>query len=186
MAEIVREMSVASARNTVSQTINSAVANRMAKGDLNYSDIISLERDESGKVAALMTNMTRINALKSEISGEIMENLANKGAAKVRVPLGNLFGSHFTSGMGPDISVKIVLVNAASTGFSSKFSSAGINQTRHEIILDVTIDIKVLIPGKAVETGVTSQIVVAETILLGTVPDTYTNFELGEFPEKYP
>ena len=53
------------------------------------------------------------------------------------------------------------------------FTSAGINQTLHQIMLDVEVEITLLIPGGKTETRVDAAVCVAETLLMGQVPDTY-------------
>ena len=51
-------------------------------------------------------------------------------------------------------------------------SDAGINQTRHQILLDVTVAVEILLPGSTLNTEIGAQIPVAETVIVGTVPDT--------------
>ncbi|NLL38833.1 MAG: sporulation protein YunB [Clostridiales bacterium] len=180
LTPIVSEMAVAGAKNTVTNAINSAVNARMAAGEMNYKDIVRLEKDETGKVTALITDMSRINALKSEISYDIIKMITDDRITRVSIPVGNLIGGSLFSGMGPNIPVKIVAASAVSTNFSNQFSSSGINQTRHQIVVKVGVAIKVLIPGKTVKTEVETELTVAETIIVGSVPDSFTYFEESE------
>jgi sporulation protein YunB len=173
-------MAVAAAANAVTQTVNSAVVRKMAAGTLEYSDIITLDKDADGHVSALTTNMAKINMLKSELSDEITESITLNNMINVHVPFGNLFNSNLTSGAGPDVAVRIVLANAAALDFTNLFSSSGINQTQHRIALDVIVNISVLIPGGAVQTSVKTHIIVAETVIVGSVPENFTYFEGSE------
>jgi sporulation protein YunB len=180
LADSVTEMAAATAKNHVAQLINAAVAERMARGGMDYASFISLERDQSGKVSALMTNVSTINMLKTELTESIMQSLERQGSARVNVPVGNLIGSHLTIGRGPQIPVRIVVLGAATVTFTSVFTAAGINQTRHRILLDVSVDVKSLMAGDSATATVVSQIVVAETVLIGSVPDNYTYLESGD------
>jgi sporulation protein YunB len=180
LTPLVSDMAVAVSQNVVTKAINKAVADRIISGDLDYMDLITFEKDESGKVTALITDMSKVNMLKSEISYDIIKIITDEKVAKIGVPVGNLLGGALFSGMGPDIPVKIIVVSSVSTNFANKFTSAGINQTRHQIIVDVNVSIKVLIPGKSVKTKVETQLTVAETVIVGNVPDSFTYFEGSE------
>jgi sporulation protein YunB len=180
LTPLVSDMAVAVSQNVVTKAINKAVADRIISGDLDYMDLITFEKDESGKVTALLTDMSKVNMLKSEISYDIIKIITDEKVAKIGVPVGNLLGGALFSGMGPDIPVKIIVVSSVSTNFANKFTSAGINQTRHQIIVDVNVSIKVLIPGKSVKTKVETQLTVAETVIVGNVPDSFTYFEGSE------
>lgn len=180
LTPIVSDMAVAGAKNSVTNAINSAINARMASGDMDYKDIVRLEKDETGKVTALITDMSTINSLKSEISYDIIKMITEGKITRVSIPVGNLIGGSLFSGMGPDIPVKIVAASAVTTNFSNKFSSSGINQTRHQIVVKVSVAIKVLIPGKTVKTQVETELVVAETIIVGSVPESFTYFEESE------
>lgn len=180
LTPIVSDMAVAGAKNSVTNAINSAINARMASGDMDYKDIVRLEKDETGKVTALITDMSTINSLKSEISYDIIKMITEGKITRVSIPVGNLIGGSLFSGMGPDIPVKIVAASAVTTNFSNKFSSSGINQTRHQIVVKVSVVIKVLIPGKTVKTQVETELVVAETIIVGSVPESFTYFEESE------
>lgn len=180
LTPIVSDMAVAAAKNAVTKAINSAIQAKVESGDMDYKDIVRLEKDETGKVTALITDMSRINSLKSEISYEIIKMITDDKITRVGVPIGNLVGGSLFSGTGPDIPVKIVAASAVSTNFSNEFTSSGINQTRHQIIVKVNVTIKVLIPGKSVITEVGTELAVAETIIVGNVPESYTYFEESE------
>ena len=56
------------------------------------------------------------------------------------------------------------------------FSAAGINQTRHQILLSVDVYTSILRPGFTASTKVSNEIAVAETVIVGSVPETYTYF----------
>jgi sporulation protein YunB len=177
LTSIMKEAAAAQAQNTVTAAVNSAIAKRMARGDMNYNELVTLDKDNNGKVSAIVTNVYSVNAIKAELAEEIVQSVTGEGAARISIPFGNLFGSAVMSGLGPEIPIKIVSVNAAGIDFKNHFSAAGINQTRHEITIVIDVRIKALVPGGTINTETSTRFIVAETIIVGSVPDSYTYFE---------
>ena len=177
---ILREMAVAEAGNAVSVVVNNAIAEKLAAGELRYSDIVTLEKNDEGRVTAIVTDMSKVNLLKSEITYEIIRDLSGDVKTRILIPLGNVTGLSLLSGKGPFLPVEIVAVTMANTEFVNRFSSAGINQTRHQIVVLVNAAVSVLIPGGNAYATVNAEVTVAETVIVGEVPETYTYFESDE------
>ena len=177
---IVKEMAVAEAGNAVSVVINNAIAEKLAQGELRYNDIVTLEKNDDGRITAIVTDMSKVNLLKSEITAEIIRALSGDVKTRLRIPLGNVTGLNLLSGKGPYLPVEIVAVPMAHTEFVNRFSSAGINQTRHRIVVLVNAAVSVLIPGGNAYAEVNAEVTVAETVIVGEVPETYTYFESDE------
>ena len=74
-------------------------------------------------------------------------------------------------------------VGSSEANFRNAFTSAGINQTKHQIILTVDVSVSILLPGFRTATKVSNSFIVAETVIVGTVPDTYTYFSTD--PDTY-
>ena len=180
LTPIVSEMAVAMARNVITKAINNTVAEHLEDGGMDYSKLVSLEKSSTGEVTALVINMSSVNALKAEITYGVISALADEDTADIGVPIGNLIGGSLFSGRGPEIPVSIVSVSSVSTDFANRFSAAGINQTRHQIVVQVEVTASLLIPGKSVDTTVSTEVAVAETIIVGDVPESYTYFEGDE------
>ena len=89
------------------------------------------------------------------------------------MPLGSLTGFSTASDWGPTLPVGVLTAAVPKAEFSNRFTAQGINQTLHQIMLDITVEVTLLIPGGRAETSVTAQVCVAETLLVGEVPDTY-------------
>ncbi len=174
---VVTRMATARASNSVMLAINTAVYEKISDGNVTYNDLIMLEKDFNGHITALVTNMTKINTLQAQITERVIELLSEKRISELSIPVGNLIGGPLFSGRGFGIPVRIVSVSAVSSHFSNEFTSAGINQTRHRIILSVTVKINVLIPGSLSKAEINNEISVAETVIVGDVPGTYTYFE---------
>ncbi|MBQ8830131.1 MAG: sporulation protein YunB [Oscillospiraceae bacterium] len=179
MAELepaLEKMAAIMISNDVTEYLNDAVAETVKDGEFRYGDLVTIERDSNGDVAAISSNMARINLLQTEIASYVMEKLSDRMKTSIKIPFGNLVGGTIMSGRGPDIPVRILSVSNFYTDFSNDFTEAGINQTRHRIIIDFEVEIDMLIPGGTVRESIDASVVVAETVIVGDVPNTFTEF----------
>jgi sporulation protein YunB len=176
---IVTILAKAQASDFVLRTVNDVISIEAESGTLRYERLVTLEKDVSGNVTALITNMALVNSLQSRISGEVAKKVIDVIDSDMYVPLGNIFGGMLFSGRGPKIPVRIESVTNASTRFTNEFASAGINQTRHRIMLEISVDVDILVPGAQTRTTVTTEVAVAETIIVGGVPNFYSNTNDG-------
>ena len=167
-------MALSDATDLMTVCINDTVADMMARGDYGYDYFVTLDRDDAGNIAAVSTNMTRINALSAELLRRIVA-ASDKGELDLSIPVGNLLGSSLLLGRGPRVPVDITMLTSSRVDLKNELSSAGINQTKHQIKLDVVIDIDVILPWNTLSTQVVSEILVAETVIVGRVPETYFN-----------
>jgi len=174
LRKISGEIAVSDATDLVTLAINEAIWNEMKDGTYDYNYFVNLERDESGAVTAITSNMARINAMSAQLLQKVV-NTAGGGELEIRVPLGNLVGTNLMLGRGPDVPVKIIMLTSSRADFRNDICSAGINQTRHQIILEVRVDIDVLVPWATLSTQVVSEVLVAETVIVGSVPKLYLN-----------
>ena len=170
--------SMASARvsNSVNRIVASAVEEAIQRGDINYEAFVTFEKDANGRVTALRSNVAEVNRMQSAISEEILRRLSEESTSELRIPIGTLTGSALLSGRGPSITVRMQAVGSASAMFRNEFSAAGINQTRHQILLEVDVYMSILLPGIRSSTTVANEIAVAETVIVGSVPESYTYF----------
>lgn len=183
LSPIVERLALSRVTYLAGKVINDAVNEQIGKNGSMYDDLIHLEKDVDGHITALRTDMIRINQFKSDIIGKVMDKINSIDRSELSVPIGNVLNGELLSGRGPRIPIVITPTGIAEAKFASVFKSAGINQTRHMIIIEVTVHISVLLPLNRVSTEVNSQVNVAETIIVGVVPDTYTYLEdTGQTP----
>lgn len=174
---IMQKLAAAKVTDVVMYSINAVIDDEISKGTFDYNQIVSFEKDDDGTISALVTNMALVNRLQSGISMKIVDAVENQIVTDMRIPIGNAVGGVLFSGRGPSIPVKVLSVANAQTKFSHEFSEAGINQTRHKIMIDISVDIDMFIPGtKPTQTNVTTQVEVCETIIVGRVPNVYADF----------
>ena len=165
--------------NVGGEAVNEAIQN----GDISYQQLISLEKDNDGKVTAVHSNMAAFNRLQAQILDIILAKIDQVSARELSIPVGTLTGSALLAGRGPRIHVRMESVGSSSARFNNQFESAGINQTKHQIILQVDVSVSIFLPGFTTATKVSTAVTVAETVIVGTVPGTYTYFATA--PDTY-
>ena len=176
---LVTGMASAAVKNAVTIAVNEAISEKMSSGKYEYESLIKLEKDESGMVSAIVANMVNINRLKAEITETITEKVQDNKTADISIPLGNIIGGSYLSGRGPHIKFRIISVSSTKAAFINSFTASGINQTRNQIIVEAVVAVSVLVPGAITSVNVETQIIIAECVIVGRVPDSYTYFESG-------
>ncbi len=160
-------------RNATSDLINDAIDKQIENANIQYDRIVYFEKDLNGRITALKTNMSEVNRLKTDILNIINDEILALDTSDLGIPIGSLILPEFLSGKGPNIPVNILSIRNSDASFSSDFSEAGINQTLQQLNMEVSVDVAVLVLGQTNYFTVSSQVVVAETIIVGQVPDTF-------------
>lgn len=141
--------------------------------EIPYTDMMTVHTDDTGKVTMLEANTVEMNRLSTQAALLTQKRLDSADAQSVSIPLGAALGIPFLSALGPKIQVRIVPVSAVSAAFFTEFEAAGINQTRHKIYLSLQTTVRLVIPSGAKQVSLESQVLVAESIIVGDVPGTY-------------
>ncbi len=173
---LLESMATTRVSNTVNRIVFEAVNEAIESGEITYDQLISFEKDNDGKITAVHSNMAACNRLQVEILDIILARIDQVSARELSIPVGSLTGSALLAGRGPRIKVRMESVGSSSARFENEFSSAGINQTNHRIVLHIDVSVAILLPGFTTATQVSNAVTVAETVIVGTVPDTYTYF----------
>ena len=171
--DVIRDLAETQVKNTTSDLTNDAIAKQIAEGIIQYDRIVYFEKDLDGRITALKTNMSEVNRLKTDILNLINDEILALDTSDIGIPLGSLFLPELFSGKGPSIPVRILSIRNSDATFVSKFSQAGINQTLHQLTMVVSVDVSVLVLGQTSSFTVNSEVVVAETVIVGDVPSTF-------------
>ncbi len=171
--DVIEELAQTQVKNTTSDLTNDAIAKQIAAGNIAYDRIVYFEKDLEGRITALKTNMSEVNRLKTDILNIINDEILALDTSDIGIPLGSLFLPELLSGKGPAIPVHILSIRNSDANFVSHFSQAGINQTLHRLNMEVSIDVAVLVLGRTTSFTMTSEVVVAETVIVGDVPQTF-------------
>lgn len=173
---IMNSMATARVSNVIHKAVAEAVSETISTGKYDYGDLISLDKDAEGKITALTSNMIQFNQLQIEVSENVMKKVGAVSSSELSIPVGSLTGIALLAGRGPDLHIKVLSVGSPSAEFENRFTDAGINQTKHQILLNVDVTVQMLMPGYTMSTTVSSSLSVAETVIVGSVPETYTYF----------
>ena len=160
-------------RNSTSDLINDAIDNQIELGNIQYDRMVYFEKDLNGRITALKTNMSEVNRLKTDILSIINDEILALDTSDIGIPIGSLILPELLSGKGFQIPVLIHSIRNSDASFSSSFTEAGINQTLQQLTMEVLVDVTVLVMGETKSFTVSSHVVVAETVIVGQVPDTF-------------
>lgn len=177
----IQEWAKSRARYVSAQVINESISEELQENAADYEGIVRIEKNDAGKIMAVQTDMVKINGLKARIIDRVTAKLKETTSITIRMPLGNAFGSDLFFGRGPRLPIQLMPLGSANADFISVFTDGGINQTRHQILLEVSVELSVLAPGSESTVTTTSKVAIAETVLVGTVPNSYTYLDGSAF-----
>ena len=171
--DVIRDLAETQVKNATSDLTNDAIAKQIADGVVQYDRIVYFEKDLDGRITALKTNIGEVNRLKTDILNIINDEILALDHSDIGIPIGSLFLPELLSGRGPVIPVHILSIRNSDANFVSHFSQAGINQTLHQVTMEIAIDVSVLVLGRTTSFTIESQVVIAETVIVGQVPNTF-------------
>ena len=157
--------------------IQNAVNEKVAKS-VAYKDLIVIRTDNRGRIVLMQANTIKINNLAADTVLDIQKSLARLEGRVIPIPMGQVLQSQLLASYGPKINVTLVPIGTVKVKVEDDFQQAGINQTRHRLYLNVSGRVKIVIPMASDYVEVSSQIPIAETIIVGEVPETYLNLDI--------
>lgn len=169
-------MAVSNASDLINRTVSSVVEAKMQELAGAENSFVSFEKDESGNITAIVTDTAKVNVLSAELLSAVVA-ASDAGDLNLRVPLGDLLGVSMFLGKGPRIPVKITLLTSSRVEVSNVLTDAGINQTRHQLLLSIRVDADVLLPWEIRSAAIEAPVLVAENVIVGRVPQTYVTME---------
>ena len=176
LKDISCRIAVSDACDLVTAQVNAVVAQIMAERDYDGESFVNFEKNDAGEITAVSSNMARINALSAEILDRVIGATGNR-TLEVSVPLGNLTGVSLLMGRGPGVPVEIIMLTSSHVEFQNRVVTAGINQTKHQINLEIVVDIDTLIPWGTESAKVVTEVMIADVVVVGKVPSTYMNMQ---------
>lgn len=173
------QIALSDACDIMTAEVNAAVTQLMQEGDYDVEWFVQFEKNDAGEVTAVSSNMSHINALSAALLDRVIGRTDNRSLT-VSIPAGNLSGLSLLMGRGPGVPVEILVLTSSHVEFQNKIVTAGINQTKHQISLIVIVDVDVLIPWGTESGQVRTELLIADTLVVGKVPDTYLQYEQNE------
>lgn len=176
LTEVTLSLAQAKARTLAVTVLNETVEEVVQEG-VGYDTLVRVTKDEQGQVRLLQADTSAMNHLAARVSALAQEKLDRTENGSVQVPLGSALGLTLFAGAGPKLRVQVLPVGAIAARFDTEFQAAGINQTRHRILLTMTATVKLVIPTGAKTVEASTQVAVAESIIVGEVPQSFVDVE---------
>lgn len=158
-------------------TVISNQESTKAMNKYQYEELCTIEKDEAGNIVIIKSNVVPINNMISDLTEGIQNRFDEMEETTIDIPIGNLFGTYYFSGVGPSIPARVVMTGTLDTEVKSEFISKGINQTLHRIYVNFECYVKIITPIKNFEKKITNQVIIAEHVIVGNIPETYYNLE---------
>ena len=175
LTRVVLSLAQAQARALAVRILNEAASELLAAGEVTYDSLMHVTADGAGQVRLIQANTPEMNRLAAKASLLSQEKLRAAGDQAVHIPLGSALGMTLFAGAGPRVEVRILPVGSVHAEFHTDFQTAGINQTRHRVTLMLTARVQLVIPTGAKTVEATTQVAMAESIIVGEVPETFTD-----------
>ncbi len=162
------------------KNLATVISNKQATQIMNeykYEDFVNVVRDSNGDITLIQTNTKNINEVISDIPNKIVEEMEKQSESYISIHLGSVLGNTVFSALGPEIHIKIENVGNVVTKLESEFISEGINQTMHRIYLNIECEATILTPYNTITQKIENQVLIAESVIIGNIPNTYYNIE---------
>ncbi len=172
VTRVLISISEATMRASTTIAVNDAVYYTLSD-EMRYEELVTISRDKDDKIVGISTDPLKINKIARDTASISQSNLKNLSLNGIPIPLGALTGIEALAGLGPSIHFRIIPVSSVTCGFSSKFESVGINQTKHSIYLNVVADISIVMPSRTENFAVFTEILVGESVIVGEIPNAY-------------
>lgn len=162
------------------KSIATIISNEQATvvmGEHEYDELFSLEKDNDGNIIMIKSNVGPINEIISDVAVKIQNEINKKGRENIEIALGSFTGFKLLSGKGPGVPIRISSIGNVETDLRSEFTAQGINQTLHRVYLQVVCEISILTPYNNITEKIKNQVLIAENVIVGKIPNTYYNLE---------
>ncbi|MBE6964974.1 MAG: sporulation protein YunB [Ruminococcaceae bacterium] len=174
---MLREVAQSELESIAFDIVGRTVEEELLRDGADYDDLVHIERNAAGDVSSITTDIKRLNLLKLRVVNRLSDEMFKRTEDAIKIPLGNLTGIDFLTGKGPDITFRTMWVSSVNGEYRNTFEAAGINQTCHRIMIDFTINVGMMFAGREIGTDVGLSVCVAETVIVGAVPDFFTGKE---------
>jgi len=171
------QLAEARARAVATTAVNTALSETSAL-EIKYEDLIDWKTDSQGNIVAVQPNTGEINRIAASTTTRVQAALRDIKNVRISVPIGQVFGSAILANLGPWLTVSVVPIGVVSTSVTDQFETAGINQLRHRVYLEIEAYVKILVPLVSSNMTVKTSMPIAESIILGDVPQFYVH--MGE------
>lgn len=165
------DISEFTARNAAAGAILNGVEETVREAELYYSDIVDLKYDDNGNVKSINTDTAKLNTVSNAVNRNVDKRVSKLKSLPVSIPVTSFLGDEIFSGIGPKLTFYVTMTGSASTKFQNIFESTGVNQTRHQIMLNISVDVYVIFGRNVEKYNTESNVCIAESIIVGSTPE---------------
>lgn len=171
LSKIAESQTKAIATNLINQTIHKEIIEH-----IRYEELVNIKTDNNGRVVMMQPNTREINRLATRMTTKIQDALKSMEQEEIRIPLAQVFNNQLLAGIGPWIKVQVYPMGTVDAAIVDRFQEAGINQTRHMVYLRTLAQVRIVVPLVTTQVEIPSEMLIAETIIVGEVPKYYMNY----------
>ena len=173
ISNIRKELVNYSARNAASAATTAGIENSLDTDKVRYADLIKFGRDKNGNIVSVTTDAYYLNKIGNNIGDEIDKHINQMKSYVIKIPFGVLFSEQIINGRGPKIPMIFVMTGITTTYFENEFTAAGVNQTHHRIMMNITVNTYVIHSGNVTVVPYKTNVCIAESIVVGITPQTF-------------
>lgn len=142
-----------------------------------YEELFTIEKDNNGNITMIRSNIYPINEIISDVAIKIQNEIEEREREDIKIAIGSFTGFKLLSGKGPGVPIRISSIGNVETDLRSEFKEQGINQTLHRVYLQIDCEVNILTPYNEISQNITNQVLIAENVIIGKIPNSYYNFE---------
>lgn len=174
---VIKTYSKIEADSITEKAINTAISNVINRS-LKYDSLIDINYSNTGEIVSFSANQYEINTISREIIKEVQYQLNFFGKDGLKIKMGTFSGIPLLIDKGPVVKLNLVPIGVVTGDFFSEFDSVGINMTKHSLFLHINVHVSLVMPVKSYDIYTTNQILLAESIIMGKVPEVYLNGQM--------
>ena len=162
-------------QSLINKAVNNAIISVMDKTQYSYDDLVEINRNSADEIVSVNYNSLHINKLRSELIKVSIEETQKIPVSYVYIPIGNITSIDILQNKGPKLKFTVTPSSYVEAEVESVFQNTGINQINHQIFINVKVTANALIPNYSTSVYSENKVCVAETVIIGKVPDSIGN-----------
>ncbi len=171
---VIQRFALVQAKFLAVTSINQSIDDELRAHPVSYDDLAHVQRRSDGSVLSVELDPGAVNDLSSRLTLAANAALAQEMPRKVQIPLGTVLGLQMLAGRGPMVTFFIQPASYVESSFLSSLEGAGFNQAMHNVVLRMTVVVETFSLGYHTSQTVISDMILAQTVIVGEVPDFYT------------
>ncbi len=173
ISNVRKELINYAARNAASAAATAGVEASLDTDRVRYADLIKFGRDKNGNIVSVTIDAYYLNKIGNNIGDEIDKHINRMRSYVINIPFSVLFSEQLINGRGPKMPLVFVMTGITTTDFENEFTAAGVNQTHHRIMMNITVNTYVVHSGCVTVVPYQTNVCVAESIVVGITPQAF-------------